>query len=130
MMRTSERIRAAGAAGLLLVAGMALGIAVDRLVLTPAPADASALTVESLARRIDLSPEDAAGLRALLDSVHADVLAAAARGPQAAQAATRAAHGRIEASLDPRARQEFRAWMRGHREHMMRSMHRGMMDGR
>jgi len=130
MSRTSERTRAAGAAALLLVAGMALGIAVDRLVLTPAPADATALTVESLASRIDLSAEDAAGLRALLDSVHADVLAAAAEGPEAVQAATRAAHRRIEASLDPGARRGFRAWMRGHREQMMRSMHRGMMDGR
>jgi hypothetical protein len=129
MSKTTERTRAAGAASLLLVAGVALGIVVDRLALLPAPADASAVTVESLAERIDLSSEEAARLRALLDSLHADVMAAAGEGSEALRAATETAHERIEGSLDPEVRQDFRAWLQEHREHMMRRMRAEMMGG-
>ena len=130
MSEISERTRAAGAASLLLLAGMALGIVVDRVILTPAPADASALTVESLAERIDLSTDQAGRLRALLDSLHPGVMAAAGGGPDSLRAATEAAHRRIEAALPPGSRQEFRTWMQEHREHMMRRMHGRMMGGR
>lgn len=123
MSKRSERARAAWTAFLLLLTGLALGIVVDRVLLTPAPADASPLTVESLADRIDLSPEDAARLRVLLDSLHGEVMAAAAEGPEALRAATEAAHGRIEASLPPGTRPAFRSWLQEHREHMMRRMH-------
>ncbi|MEX2472613.1 MAG: hypothetical protein WEA34_10555 [Gemmatimonadota bacterium] len=126
MKRMSEKARAAGAGALLLVAGIAMGIVVDRTLLTPAPAQASALTVESLAEHIDLSAEEAARLRILLDSLHTGVMAAAAEGPEAMRAATQAAHRRIEATLDPGMRPEFRAWMQEHRRHMMRRMHREM----
>ena len=52
MSTVSMKARAAGAAALLLLAGAALGIALDRTLLTPASAEATALTVESLAERL------------------------------------------------------------------------------
>jgi hypothetical protein len=121
-MKMSERLRAAAAATLLLVAGMAIGIVVDRTLLVPT-ADASDLTFESLAERIELSSEEAARLRILMDSLHADVMGSAARGPEALRAATEAAHARIEASLSPDARAEFRAWLEEHRQHMVRRVY-------
>ncbi len=129
MKKTSEKARAAGAGALLLLAGVALGILVDRTLLAPPSADASALTVESLAEHIDLSGEEAARLRTLLDSLHTGVMAAAAEGPEALRAATQAAHRRIEESLDPGVRPEFRGWLEQHRRHMMRRMHADMTGG-
>ncbi len=126
MKKTTEKARAAGAAALLIVAGMALGILVDRTLLAPTSVDASDLTVESLAEHIDLSAEEAARLRILLDSLHTGVMAAAAEGPEALRAATEAAHRRIEESLDPDVRPEFRRWLQEHRQHMMRRMHAEM----
>ncbi len=126
MRKMTDKARAAGAGALLVVAGMALGIVVDRALLTPPPADAGALTVESLADHIDLSPAEAARLRTLLDSLHTGVMAAAAEGPEALRAATQAAHRRIEESLDPGVRPEFRGWLEQHRRHMMRRMHADM----
>lgn len=126
MRKMTEKSRAAAAAALLLVAGMALGILVDRTLLTPTSADASDLTVESLAEHIDLSAEEAARLRILLDSLHTGVMAAAAEGPETLRAATEAAHHRIEEALDPAVRPEFRRWLQEHRQHMMRRMHTEM----
>jgi hypothetical protein len=134
MRKGSDRARAAGAAALLLFTGVLVGVVLDRVFLLPAPATASPLTVESLAERIDLPLEDQVRLRALLDSLHAEVVAAAARGPAALRMEMEAAHERIEASLPPRARAEFRSWLHENRAHMMRRMHgdhvgRGMMGG-
>jgi len=138
MRQGSPRARAAGAAALLLFTGILLGVVLDRVFLLPTPADANPLTVESLAERIDLPPEDQARLRALLDSLHAEVVAAAAEGPAALRVEMEAAHARIEASLPPEARPQFRSWLHENREHMMRRMHgdhmgrgrmRGMPDG-
>jgi hypothetical protein len=134
MRQGSARARAGGAAALLLLTGVLLGVVLDRVLLMPTPADASPLTVESLAERIDLPLEDQARLRALLDSLHAEVVAAAAKGPAALRVEMEAAHERIEASLPPEARPEFRSWLHENRAHMMRRMHgdhmgRGMMRG-
>lgn len=123
MRQGSARARAASAAALLLFTGVLLGVVVDRVFLMPAPADASPLTVESLAERIDLPPADQTRLRLLLDSLHAEVVAAAAEGPAALRAEMEAAHARIEASLPPEARPQFRSWLHENRELMMRRMH-------
>lgn len=138
MRQGSPRVRAAGAAALLLFTGVLLGVVLDRVFLLPTSAGANPLTVESLAERIDLPPEDQGRLRALLDSLHAEVVAAAAEGPAALRVEMEAAHARIEASLPPEARPQFRSWLHENREHMMRRRHgdhmgrgkrRGMPEG-
>ena len=126
------RLRAAGTALLLLVAGAALGVAADRLWIAPAQAEGLALTPEAMSERLGLSDAEAARLSTLLDSLHMVVTSAAAEGPEALRAATNAAHLRIEASVRPESRPAFHSWMQEHREHMMQrmrpgTMHRGMM---
>jgi hypothetical protein len=127
MTRSSDRTRAAATAVLLVLTGAVLGIAADRALFSPAPIEAMSLTPEALAERLGLSPGEAARLGALLDSLHGDVTAAAADGPEALRAATEAAHRRIEASLPPESRPAFHSWMQEHREHMMHRMHPGAM---
>jgi hypothetical protein len=129
MSATSHGTRAAAAATLLVLAGVAIGIVIGRGLPAPAPVVASALTIESLAERIDLSSEEQDRLRTLLDSLHEGVVAAASEGPEALQAATEAAHRRIEASLAPEARAEFRLWLQESRDHMMARIHADMMGG-
>jgi len=121
------RLRAAATALLLLVAGAALGVAVDRLWVAPAQAEGLALTPDAMSARLGLSDAEAAGLRTLLDSLHTTVTGAAAEGPVALRAATDAAHRRIEASLRPESRPAFHSWMHENREHMMQRMRRGAM---
>jgi hypothetical protein len=127
MTRSSDRTRAAATAVLLVLTGAVLGIAADRALFSPAPIAAASLTAEALSERLDLSAGDAARLGALLDSLHGEVTAAAADGPETLRAATEAAHRRIEASLPPDSRPAFHAWMQEHREHMMHRMHPGAM---
>ncbi|MCA1789291.1 MAG: hypothetical protein LC667_05365 [Thioalkalivibrio sp.] len=96
------RLRAAGTAFLLLVAGAALGVTADRLWVAPAQAASGmALTPDAMSARLGLSDTEAARLSTLLDSLHTTVTAAAAEGPEALRAATDAAHRRIAASLRP-----------------------------
>lgn len=128
--RHSVRLRAAAASVLLLLTGALIGIAVDRTILSPSDVEArSPLTADAMASGLGLSPAQQAGLEALLDTLHAEVVAAASDGPDALRAATASAHRRIESSLPPESRPAFRQWMRGHREHMMERMHRGPMGG-
>lgn len=127
MTRSSDRVRAAVTALLLLLAGAALGIAADRVLFSPAPIEAMSLTAEALSERLGLSADEAARLDALLDSLHGAVTEAAADGPEALRAATEAAHRQIEASLPPDARPAFHAWMQERRDHMMHRMHPGAM---
>ena len=129
--RPSIRLRAAAAAVLLLLTGALIGIAVDRTILSPADVEArSPLTARAMASSLGLSPAEQAGLEALLDSLHAEVVAAADDGPDALRAATASAHRRIETWLPPASRPAFRQWIQGHREHMMERMHGGPMEGR
>jgi len=122
MSPVANRVRAVVAAGLLLVTGALLGIAIDRVWLAPPPTEAMSLTAGAMSERLGLSAEEEARLVVLLDSLHAEVLAAAAAGPEALRSATDAAHRTIDASLPPESRPAFHAWMQEHREHMMTQM--------
>lgn len=119
------RLRAMGTAALLVVSGAAMGILVDRLWLSPPPAQASSLTAEGMAARLGLSPTEEARLRGLLDSLHAEIVR---QGPDSLGVTVRDAQRRIEETLPPDARSEFRAWMREHHERMMHRMHGGPRD--
>jgi len=123
--RRAARSRAAVAAALLLVAGAIMGIALDRLWLSPRSTQATPLTAAAMSDRLALAPADQARITALLDTLHREISAAMAHGPDSVRAATDAAHRRIEASLPPEARPEFRAWMLGHQQHMMQRLHLG-----
>jgi hypothetical protein len=125
MSDAMHRVRAGGAAAFLLVAGAALGIAADRAWLAPPPAAAMALTAEAMSERLGLSNEQESRLVVLLDSLHAEVLAAAADGPEALRIATDDAHRTIAASLPLESRPAFHAWMQEHHDHLMRQMGAG-----
>jgi hypothetical protein len=117
-------------ATLLLLAGGALGITIDRAWLSPPATESMSLTAGAMSARLGLSSDQEARLVVLLDSLHAEVLAAAAAGPDALRRATDAAHRTIDASLPPESRPAFHAWMQEHREHMMTQMGLGpMMHG-
>lgn len=117
--------RAAITALLIFSTGAALGVVVDRVWLSPPAVEGMSLTASALADRLGLAPEEEARLQALLDSVHVEVTAAAADGPEALRAATDRAHRTIAASLPPESRAAFHEWMQEHHEHMM---HRLGMD--
>lgn len=124
------RARAAGTAVCLVLIGAVLGIAADRAWISPASTDDMSLTASAMSEHLGLDPTEEARLNVLMDSLHSEVVAAATRGPEALRAATDAAHRQIEAVLPPDARPAFRAWMQGHREHMMQTMHpQGMGAG-
>jgi hypothetical protein len=116
----SSRRRAQATALLLLLAGSLAGIAIDRLLLLPRPAAAAPLTAEGMADELDLGPAEAAHLRALLDSMHMEVLEAASQaGPAGMLASARSAHARIEAALPPEMLPKFRVWVEQHHRHLM-----------
>jgi hypothetical protein len=119
------RWRAAATAALLLVTGGVMGILVDRLWLSPPEAHATPLTAEAMAARLGLSSAEEARLRALLDSLHTEILHHA---PDSLGSAVRNAQLRIEAALPPDARSEFRAWVREHHEQLRGRMHSGRTD--
>jgi len=124
----TPRLRAAGTAIALVLFGALLGITVDRLLHEPVPVARAPLTADAMAARLGLAAEDEARLRALVDTLNSEVLAAMAEGPEALLAATHAAHLRIEASLPEEARTAFHSWMREqHRQimHHMEGMHPG-----
>lgn len=118
----SARLRAGGAAFLLLLTGAMLGVTVDRLFNAPTPVEARGLTADAMAERLGLSPDEEVRLTALLDSIHAELMSAELKSPEARRLATHEAHRRIEASLPLQARPAFRAWIQEHREHMMHHM--------
>jgi len=111
--------RTAAAAALLVLAGGLAGIAVDRLWILPSEAPASPLTVDALVERLGLDGPEEAEIRALMDSLHAEVVTAARAGPDSLAAAARSAHRRIEGALPADARPAFRAWVRDHHGHAM-----------
>lgn len=128
------RLRAGGAAFLLLLTGAVLGVTVDRLFNAAPPVEARSLTAGAMAERLGLSPDEEARLTLLLDSLHVELMSAEAGGPETLRLATHAAHRRIEAWLPDHARPAFRAWIQEHREHMMQHMRdhpggAGMMPG-
>jgi hypothetical protein len=101
-----------------------MGILVDRLWLSPPEAHATPLTAEAMAVRLGLSSAEEARLRALLDSLHREILHHA---PDSLGSAVRDAQLRIEAALPVRARSEFRAWVQEHHEQLRGRMHSGPM---
>jgi hypothetical protein len=117
------RLRAVAAAAFLLLAGGLSGVLVDRLWLLPRQDAAMPLTAEAMAERLNLDPGELARIRALLDSMHADVLVAARHGPDSLIAAARRAHERIEIALPPLARPEYRLWIQDQHRQMMERMH-------
>jgi hypothetical protein len=120
--------RAGGTATLLLVTGGVMGVLVDRLWLSPPEVQAAPLTAESMAERLSLSSAEEARLRALLDSLHAEIVTVVERGPDSLRAAVRNAQHRIEGALPADRRTEFRAWMREHHDQVIGRMHDGMVD--
>ena len=110
------------AAALLLLAGGLSGVLVDRLWLIPRGDETMPLTAHALAARLDLAPSEEARIRALLDSMHADVVDAARHGPDSLAAAARHAHRRLETALPPHSRVEFRAWLVDHHRQMLERM--------
>jgi hypothetical protein len=119
--------RAATTALLIFLAGAALGVVVDRAWLSRPAVEGMSLTASALADRLGLAPEEEARLSVLLDSLHVEVTAAAANGPEALRAATDRAHRTIAASLPTESRPAFHAWMQEHHEHMMRRLGNGSM---
>lgn len=116
--------KAALTALLLLLTGAALGIAADRLWLTgPPEAEAAPLTVDAMARSLDLSPAERARVQRLLDSLEVEVAAASSAGPDSLRAVARRARTRLEDALPAGARSGFRQWMQGHHQRMMERMH-------
>jgi hypothetical protein len=124
------RWRAAAAATFLLLAGGVMGVLADRHWLSPPPVEASPLTADAMTTRLGLSSAEAARIRALLDSLHADIHTAVGHGPDSLQGAIRNAQWRIENALPLEARSEFRAWMREQYQHTMEHMRDRMHDGR
>ena len=113
------RWKAGATATLLVLAGAALGVLLDRLWLVPQGAAAMPLTAEALVAHLDLDPEVEAHIRALLDSVHTEVVSAAAENPQAVAEIARGAHQRLEAALPTDARPAFRRWVEDHHAQMI-----------
>jgi hypothetical protein len=123
------RRKAAAAAAFLLLAGGLLGVLVDRLWLFPRGVEAMPLTAQALAARLDLGPSEEAQIRALLDSIHAEVMAAAQQGADSLRTTARSAHLRLEAVLPPDTRPEFRAWMQDHHRWMMERISDARLHG-
>jgi hypothetical protein len=127
--KRGTRRKAIATAALLLLAGGAAGVLIDRLWLLPREAVAMPLTAHAMAARLDLSAADQARVRALLDSMHADMTAAAQQGSDSLLTTARNAHRRIEAALPPDARAEFRAWMHEHHRQLLARIGSGRMHG-
>lgn len=120
----ASRWQAVLAAGLLMVTGAALGITADRLWRAGPPvAEAAPLTVDAMARSLDLSAGDRARVRQVLDSLEAEVAEAARSGPDSLRSVARRARARLENALPPGARPRFREWMQLRHRQMMERMH-------
>lgn len=131
--RIDPRLAAGLVAAAVFVLGVVVGVAGDRLfagrpAAGPAPAP---LTVEDLARTLELDPVQSARVSALLDSLRPGLARAAEQGPDSLRAATARARARIAGALPPVRRREFQRWLDAHHARMMETMHRmgpGMMD--
>lgn len=117
----SAKVRAGMTAVLLLLTGLVLGIGIDRHVLLardrPEP-----LTVDGLIESLELPPDAATHVRALFDTIHADLVAAARVGPDSMAAAAEQAHDRIEEALPPESRNGFHEWLRAHHRLLMEQL--------
>lgn len=117
---TGARWRAAVTAALLVVMGAALGVVADRLWRAPSTLEAAPLTAEAMAARLGLTSAEERHVRALLDSLHGEMLVTVDQRPDSLRMAVHAAQLRIEAAMPPEARPKFRAWVREHHERVGR----------
>lgn len=109
---------------LLLVTGGILGVTADRLwIRGPSEVEAAPLTVDAMARSLNLAPGDRARVGRLLDSLEVEVARAARSGPDSLRSVARRARVRLEGALPPGARPEFRRWMQLQHRRMMERMH-------
>lgn len=120
---TGLRWKAALTAAFLLVVGVVLGVAIDRLWLRPGHVDRPPLTAEVMADELQLTGPEEARVRQVLDSLETEISEAAGMGPDSLHAAARRARQRLERALPPHARPEFRRWMERHHRRMMEEMH-------
>lgn len=121
---TASRWRAAAAATLLLLAGAVLGVAVDRTWIRSRPGSAvPVLSVDDLARSLDLDASTRRRVSALVDSLDSEIVRAARAGPDSLRRNAMRARRRIEAVLPPGRVPGFRRWMRTHHRAMMRQLH-------
>ena len=125
---TDPRAKAVVAAVLLIVFGAAAGITADRLLTgrAPAPAGAEPLTLTALSEALDLDAAQQTRVGEVLDSLEAEIAAAASRGADSLREVARTASRRLEESLPSDRRSGFRTWMQQHGQRMMRDMWRGM----
>lgn len=124
--RTLSRWRSVAAGALLLAAGAALGVTVDRLWVAGAgDAGAAPLTVDAMTRSLELAPDERARVEAVLDSLEEEVAAAAAAGPDSLRSVARQGRHRLHEVLPADRRPAFRQWMQRHRREMMERMHPG-----
>ena len=122
----AARWKAGLTALLLVLAGAAIGVLADRLWLRPTEAAAMPLTPEALVEYLDLGPSDEARVRTILDSLHTEVVSAAAGGSADLATVARDAHARIESALPSEARPVFRSWVADHHNQMIERMKGGM----
>lgn len=112
-----RRLRAVMAATSLFILGGVLGIAAERVLLTPdvgvvdAPQDAQAEMVTSLRRELDLDSEQVAELEAVLARQQAAVTHAWETIRPRLRVAMDTARAEIEALLTPMQREQFRLWL-------------------
>lgn len=120
-----SRWKAGAAAMLLVLCGVPVGVAVDRLLLAPPPVEAMPLTAAALSDHLGLTPAEETRIAALLDSLHADVTAATRQGPDSLRAVADEVHRRLEAALPASVRPAFQAWLAGHHQRMMERIEGG-----
>jgi len=118
------------AAGLLVVLGALLGVTLDRTLLGRAPVAAAVpLTLDAMARDLELDSAARARVQKRLDSLDVSVTRAAEQGADSLRAAARRARQELENALPDSRRPQFRQWMNQHRNQMMRMMRGGAMRG-
>jgi len=123
------RWKAALVSVVLFLAGAVAGVSADRMWLGrwPEAAQAAPLTAGALSRDLNLSPDEQARVRSVLDSLQVEVSRALEEGPDSLRGIARRGRLRLEDALPPDRRGEFRVWMQGHHARMMQEMGGGLM---
>lgn len=123
--------QAALATTLIFLLGAVAGVAADRVWLgrAPAVAQAATLTPAGMEAALNLTPSQAARVRAVLDSLRGEVVQAAQAGPDSLRDVAQRARQRLEEALPMDRRASFQEWMQQHHARMMQQMGGGMMQG-
>lgn len=127
----SPRWQAMLVTAIIFVLGGVAGIAADRVWQgrSPAVAEAATLTPEGMDAALGLDAAQQARVRAVLDSLRADVARAAQAGPDSLRNVARRGRQRLEDALPADRRVPFQQWMQQHHARMMREMGGGMRQG-